>query len=102
MDGQTVCRIRVSIIPVVCPLLISVVLTGWHGGQSCSSRMAGGQSCSSSVLVLSCKEFLFLSLFRQVVEGWEVLERLEGVETYNERPKELCQVSNSGRVTPLD
>lgn len=92
MDGQTVCRIRVSIIPVVCPLLISVVLTGWHGGQS----------CSSSVLVLSCKYFLFLSLFRQVVEGWEVLERLEGVETYNERPKELCQVSNSGRVTPLD
>ena len=94
MDGQTVCRIRVSIIPVVymCPLLISVVLTGWHGGQS----------CSSSVLVLSCKDFLFLSLFRQVVEGWEVLERLEGVETYNERPKELCQVSNSGRVTPLD
>lgn len=44
----------------------------------------------------------FLSLFRQVVEGWEVLERLEGVETYNERPKELCQVSNSGHVSPLD
>lgn len=44
---------------------------------------------------------LSLSL-RQVVEGWGVLERLETVETYNERPKELCQVSNSGRVPPLD
>ena len=30
------------------------------------------------------------------------MERLEAVETYNERPKELCQVSNSGHVPPLD
>jgi len=90
MDGQTVCRIRVSTIPIMytCPLL-----------TCCSRRMPLGQIVS---LYFHLCDLSFLSLFRQVVEGWEVLERLEGVETYNERPKELCQVSNSGRVSPLD
>lgn len=36
---------------------------------------------------------------RQVVEGRNVLKRLEQVETYNERPQKLCQVSNCGQLT---
>lgn len=40
--------------------------------------------------------------FGRVVEGSHVLERLEAVETYNERPKELCQVSNCGLLPPLE
>lgn len=38
--------------------------------------------------------------FGRVVEGSSVLERLGSVKTYNERPKDLCQVSNCG-LLPL-
>ena len=37
---------------------------------------------------------------RRVVEGTKVLQKLEDIETYNERPKELCQVSNCGVLVP--
>lgn len=36
----------------------------------------------------------------RVVEGTKVLQKLENIETYNERPKELCQVSNCGVLVP--
>ena len=41
------------------------------------------------------------SLSRRVVEGSGVLRRLAGVKTYNERPKELCQVSNCGLLAAI-
>lgn len=40
-----------------------------------------------------------LCCIRRVIEGRNVLKKLEQVETYNERPLKLCQVSNCGLVT---
>ena len=47
------------------------------------------------------KSFYFIaSLCSQVIEGLQVLNKLEEVATYNERPTHLCQVSNCG-LLPL-
>lgn len=44
---------------------------------------------------------IFLSLsFRQLVEGTEVLRRLEEVPTYNERPKQDCKIVSCGLFDP--
>ena len=38
-------------------------------------------------------------LVRRLIEGRNVLRKLEKVESYNERPLKLCQVSNCGKLT---
>lgn len=42
-----------------------------------------------------------LSLFSCLVEGKEILKKLEATETYNGRPNRRCQISNCGRLGPL-
>jgi len=65
-----------------------------------------GRNTNSSQFYITLKPAPWMDkqyvAFGRVVEGWEVLRRLEGVETYNERPKELCQVSNSGHMSLLE
>lgn len=41
-----------------------------------------------------------LHSYRRLIEGRNVLRKLGQVETYNERPLKLCQVSNCGKLTP--
>lgn len=39
---------------------------------------------------------LFFFIYRQVIEGLEVLDKLENVETYNERPTMECKIMECG------
>lgn len=48
--------------------------------------------------LIKSKSFFKLS---RVVEGKSVLQKIEELETYNNRPNKLCQISNAGVLTEL-
>ena len=56
-----------------------------------------------SDLLLMCRRCMIVIsgelLVRRLIEGRNVLRKLEKVESYNERPLKLCQVSNCGKLT---
>ena len=45
-------------------------------------------------------DYLFFpfSWHRQVIEGLDTLVKMEGLDTYNERPVNICKISNCGVV----
>ncbi|KAM7118462.1 putative inactive peptidyl-prolyl cis-trans isomerase-like 6 [Ciconia maguari] len=70
--------------------------SGWP--TRAATAMARSSTSPSSQLPTWTKNMWLLG--RQLIEGTEVLQRLEAVPTYNERPTVACKIINCGAFEP--
>eukprot|EP00076_Gallus_gallus_P047995 XP_419794.2 peptidyl-prolyl cis-trans isomerase-like 6 [Gallus gallus] len=75
-----------------------------HKGRGVLGMANKGRHSNGSQFYITLQPVPYLDkkcvAFGQLIEGTEVLQRLETVPTHNERPKVVCKVTNCGTFQP--
>ncbi|XP_065906722.1 peptidyl-prolyl cis-trans isomerase 7-like [Dysidea avara] len=75
-----------------------------HNGRGIVGMVNCGHNTNSSQFYITLKATPWMNTnyvaFGRVIEGYEVLNKLEKLSTYNERPQEKCLISNCGIYQP--